>query len=117
MKRTKKDILSNVKDEVLSSKFVGNNTIRIEYKDGRKAYRLHDTDIIIENKDKSIILNSGGWKTITTKERINRFTPYTIFQKKGIWYINGSMFYDGITLKGKRIITGKRLPNLKQLEK
>jgi hypothetical protein len=42
--------------------------------DGRKVFavRLHDTFIVMFNQDDSIELDSGGWQTVTTRDRMNR---------------------------------------------
>ena len=48
---------------------------------------LHGTQIIRFLADGRIQLNSGGWQTNTTKDRINMYSPFTIRQKKGTWYI------------------------------
>jgi hypothetical protein len=93
MKRTKKDLLKDVQN-VKTAKFINNNTLKIEYLDGTTAIRLHDTDIITF-AGKDIILNSGGWKTRTTKERINEYSPANISQNKSLWYIKDKLFYDG----------------------
>lgn len=84
-----------------NSKPIANNT-RAEFRNGGDAVaiKLHDTDIVTITKDNHYILNSGGWRTVTTKERINRYTPGGISQRKGVWYMrDGSLFYDGIELK------------------
>jgi len=94
MKRTKSELLSNTKD-VKNSKFVDNNTLSIEYLDGTKVIRLHNTDIVTFTP-RGYILNSGGWRTPTTKERINKFSPARVSQQNGQWFINGLLFYDGI---------------------
>jgi len=66
--------------------------------------RLHATQIIkyLNNSDQDIILDSGGWQTVTTKQRLNQFSPAQIYSKKGIWYIyhedNRYPFHDGITI-------------------
>lgn len=100
MRQTKRDILSKVEKDVLRAKVVANNTLFIEYADGTSAYRLHDTDIITYQND-LMILNSGGWRTQTTRRRIEEFSGIRIRQEKGIWYvISGSKryhYYDGIT--------------------
>jgi hypothetical protein len=90
-----------------SSKLVANNTRLTIFKNGDKVLRLHKTDVIRWQGDK-IILSSGGWKTKTTKDRINAYinkfntTNYSIYQKKGAWYIvDGDKildFVDGIEL-------------------
>ncbi|MCK5604432.1 hypothetical protein KAR91_21255 [Candidatus Pacearchaeota archaeon] len=51
------------------------------------AVRLHATDIVTYKPDGTIVLNSGGWRTVTTKERINTFSPVNLWQEKGVWYL------------------------------
>ena len=92
--KTKNEILQGTKN-VKSAKFADKNTLKIEYENGNIAYRFHNTDIITIT-DKGIVLNSGGWKTITTKERINKFSPAGLYQENNIWYLrNGNIFFDG----------------------
>lgn len=95
MKRNKKDLLSQVEKDVFKSRFVANNTLRIEYTDKSVAIRLHDTDILTF-KDNQIIVNSGGWRTVTTKARINEFSNLNLYQDHSQWFINGFPYYDGI---------------------
>lgn len=49
------------------------------------ALKLHATDVVTYHRDGRIVLNSGGWRTVTTKERMNRFSPLSISQSKGHW--------------------------------
>ena len=57
--------------------------------------RYHNTDVVTLNEDGTYILNSGGWYTPTTKDRINEYSPARIHQEKGLWYHkNGFMFTD-----------------------
>ena len=107
MKRTKSELLSNTKD-VKNSKFIDNNTLSIEYQDGTKAIRLHNTDIVII-KDNSYILNSGNYRTPTTKDRINKYSPARISQNNGQWFIKGYLFYDGIEINLSGNIISKKL--------
>lgn len=68
------------------------------------AVRLHQTDIILFHANGTATLNSGGWRTVTTKERLNRFSPAGIGQENGLWYVypRGSrhrfIFEDGINV-------------------
>lgn len=86
-----------------SSKLVANNTRLTIYTNGNKTLKLHDTEIIkwVGNR---VILSSGGWKTRTTKDRLNRYLfPVNIYQKKGNWFIDSGdkkeiEFFDGIEL-------------------
>lgn len=79
------------------------------------ALRLHSTDILTFKADGSTVVQTGGWKTVTTKDRLNNYLPfnYGLSQKRGVWYWsqylgNGQhkplpIFTDGdvITAKGK----------------
>lgn len=50
------------------------------------ALRLHETDIIEFYEDCTAVY-SGGWRTVTTKARINEYLPAGgIYQKAGVWY-------------------------------
>jgi hypothetical protein len=69
----------------LKSKLVRRNTRLTEYVDGRRTLRLHATDIITWKPDGTKILNSGGYRTHTTKERLSEYV--NIYQKNFKWYI------------------------------
>lgn len=100
MKQTKKEMLKGIEEQVEKSRIVANNTLLIDYKDGSRAVRFHTTDVVTE-RDGIITLNSGGWRTVTTKERINnpigmkRNFPY-LYQRDSQWFIGEGVFYDGI---------------------
>jgi len=42
------------------------------------AVKFHSTDIVTYHEDGSITLDSGGWLTRTTRNRMNEFTPFSI---------------------------------------
>ena len=77
---------------------------------GAIAVRLHATDVVTYTQPGWLILNSGGYRTVTTKERINAFLPigYGVFAKDFVWFVriglwsddNGKTvpFEDGMTL-------------------
>lgn len=74
-----------------------NTTARLE--GGGIAIRLHNTDVVTLLPNGNAVLNSGGWLTVTTKQRINTYSRAGISQKAGIWYMqDGSLFYDGIII-------------------
>ncbi len=52
--------------------------------------RLHATRILQFNSDGSVILDSGGWQTVTTKDRLNKFLPsgYRVWQEARVWYLS-----------------------------
>lgn len=66
---------------------VANNTWAERRPNGDIAIRLHATDVVTYSPDGSITLNTGGWFTVTTKERMNRFTPFGISSVKGEWQV------------------------------
>lgn len=67
---------------------VANNTYATHEADGIH-YRLHSTDVVILHPDGSATLNSGGWRTVTTKDRLNRYAPCLVYQHKFNWYVVG----------------------------
>lgn len=53
--------------------------------------RYHETEVVAINP-KSVTLRTGGWRTVTTKARMNQASHqfglgYTVFQKKHEWYV------------------------------
>lgn len=67
---------------------LANNTY-LERRGEEIAIRLHATDIMTFRQDGSTVLNSGGWKTVTTKSRMNEYLAYNYYiqQERGQWYI------------------------------
>ena len=79
------------------SKKLANNTYLS--KDGDDfVVTLHSTKIIRISPKNEIVLNSGGYRTKTTKQRLNEFSKASVNQKSGIWYINDIAFYDGVKI-------------------
>jgi hypothetical protein len=83
------------------------NTKVTRDEDGYVTVRLYDTDIVRFNDDE-IILNSGRWHTITTKQRMNDASStfdleYSVWNKKGNWMVStpaGEVPYeDGMVIK------------------
>jgi hypothetical protein len=77
----------------LKPKIVARNTFK--YQDGADTvYRLHGTDVVRRKPDGSVVLNSGGWKTVTTKERINSYigAGRALIQEGGQWYVCNSSY-------------------------
>ena len=85
-----------------SSKKLANNTYLTKADGGslgRVAVKLHSTNVVELFSDSTYVLNSGGWRTATTKDRINGYSPARISQVKNVWYLrDGSLFYDGMTI-------------------
>lgn len=83
---TKADILDGI-EGIKSSKFIENNTVEYFTENGR-FIRLHNTDILTFSGD-SIRISSGGWKTLITKDRINKYLPagFHLVSENGFWTI------------------------------
>lgn len=103
---TKTESLKNI--QCTTSRVVANNTFMYTAMDTSTVFRLHMTDIVTIKPDDSYILNSGGWRTVTTKERINRYLPggVALFSVKGVWKLFGQqwcvLFEDGMVIPADR---------------
>ena len=89
---------------------LANNTYMVIREDGGYGVKLHNTEVVIHYQDR-IILDSGTWQTVTTKQRINEFSPLRLHQDKGVWYIgrpgeSSVPFADGVTFYANGKITG-----------
>jgi hypothetical protein len=78
---------------------VGNNTYAEILHDGSVGIMLHSTYVVKIHPDNSATLNTGGWYTSTTKDRINKYSPVRVYQKRGEWYLNnGTPYEDGMVV-------------------
>lgn len=87
-------------------------------RDNGTVVRLHQTDIVSISASGVIVLNSGGWHTVTTKRRMNEASQefdlgFSVYAKKGDWYIDtpfdGTIdFFDGVRFQGRPISNPKR---------
>lgn len=73
---------------------VGNNTRLQRRSDTAIALRYHSTDIVVYHADGRVEMFSGGWRTYTTKERLNTYTPMIVYQTAGEWYVRSGLFND-----------------------
>jgi hypothetical protein len=89
---------------------IGNNTYarRLAGPFGPIAVRLHQTDVVTAYCDGSVVLNSGGWRTVTTKDRIGRYLPgysdpdgwrvhCNVHSSNGVWRVSRSAWRDAAT--------------------
>ena len=81
-------------------KRIRNNTTLFRLDDETIGVRLHHTTVVSIHKDGTFTLRSGGWRSATTKERINRYGPAYVSQRNFEWYVGGFMFFDGIKVDG-----------------
>ena len=109
--------------EILSkrySKKLANNTYLYRSDDVFRV-KLHNTDIVTINSDNTQTLNSGGYLTKTTKDRLNTFSYASISQKRGLWFIQQGdtevAFFDGVKLNlfGEIVPGETSAPDVKEL--
>lgn len=83
------------------------NTVLVQTQDGF-GVQLHGTVVVEYLPEGAIKLNSGGWLTTTTKDRLNKFSPFRIFQSKYEWFIENTKgkiaFHDGICLPSEMAV-------------
>lgn len=111
-----------------SSRKMGNHTYLEKLDDNVLAIRLHKTQILKFYPDGRIVLDSGGWLTITTRARMNDFlpAPWMIRQIQRVWYIGTStggwnamdqmaVYQDGCVIETKKAVT-KAISNAEKVD-
>lgn len=86
------------------------NNTRLFKRSDDYAVQLHQTDVVTIHKDGTYTLRTDSWQTLTTKDRINKYAPVTVYQHQGIWYLNSSgwnleeslMFEEGMRVDPKK---------------
>lgn len=71
---------------------IGKRNTTISTTDGVTRVTYHRTVVVEVTVMGSVILRSGGWKTATTKTRMNQASNqmdlgYSVFQKNYAWYV------------------------------
>lgn len=83
---------------------VGNNTYAEILSDGSVGIKLHGTYVVKIHPHNTYTLQTGGWQTSTTKDRINQYSPVRVYQRKYEWFvrINGRElpFMEGMVVGG-----------------
>jgi len=90
------------------------------------AVMLHATDVVTYHADGRVVLNTGGWKTVTTKDRIKRYARIKLWTERGVWYVSSgddwdkdATFQEGMTIHpdGRLEGTGKPPENLTKIKR
>ncbi len=76
---------------------LANNTYLEVNPDGTYGIRLHSTQVVVFHPDGRIVLDSGTWHTVTTKERMNRFSTLSIYSERGVWFVSVRGSWDNVT--------------------
>jgi len=66
---------------------VGNNTYAEILHDNSVGIMLHSTYVVKIHPDDTYTLQTGGWQTVTTKDRINQYSPVRVYQRKYEWFV------------------------------
>jgi len=86
---------------------ISRNNTKIKSVEGGRVVTLHHTDIVKVNDDGTVVLNSGGWQTSTTKTRINQVAAewglgFCVYQQNYVWYVGtggkSQRFEDGMII-------------------
>jgi hypothetical protein len=113
--RISEQLLGVARAEDMKPKRVARNTVRYTRTDGTIVWRLHRTDVVTKHPDGTFTLNTGGWETVTTKDRINNYSPARVFQKNHAWFVAGrkpdgsydwdnvTPFYDGMKVDARGV--------------
>jgi hypothetical protein len=75
---------------------LANNTYLIKHEDGSYGIKLHKTEVVVFEPSGKIILNSGGWDTLTTRARITDYSPFRAWRHYGrtfIWHPSRGHFW------------------------
>ncbi len=79
-----------------------NNTRLFKRADDIYVVRLHNTDVVTFFANGSVALNTGGWYTMTTKDRITAYAPVTIVSDRGVWYVEHRLARQRADAKARR---------------
>lgn len=92
------------------SKLIGLNTRIARNLDGTIGITLHSTELVKFHPDnKTVEVTTGGWNTVTTRERLNRYLPggLRVSTMKGVCYVwNGSWDNRRLFVDGTKIVDG-----------
>ena len=90
---------------------IGKVATRVQKGDGITRVTYHSTDVVTVYPNGKIVLDSGGWRTNTTKLRMNQASQelglgFNVWQRLGNWYvdIDGTVqeFEDGKAIRNGR---------------
>jgi hypothetical protein len=83
-----KSIAESLHGPITDAKRVANNTLQFIGFAGIKYTLFHRTIIAGINPDGSGFVTTGGFNTVTTRNRLNGFTPVRCGTRRGTLYIN-----------------------------
>ncbi len=77
-----------------------NTWISREVRDGETLYHLihYFTKIVTYHENGAVVIDTKGYRSATTKDRIRDVTGANLYQKKHVWYVGKAEYYDGINV-------------------
>jgi hypothetical protein len=72
------------------SAFISGNELKVSNSktDGKSLYLFGNK--IAEKRKDGLYITNAGWRSNTTKERLNALPNVSIYQKNGEWFLNGN---------------------------
>ena len=113
MRAIEREIIEALKGNGMSGDRVLSMRDMVEYTERKASYVLWSTVVAVYDKEnKTITIDSGGYRSVTTKGRINAILrgfniPAGVYQKDFKWYIDGEHageYRDGIVFNIERPI-------------
>jgi len=79
---------------------LSNYATTVGYKNGNTTVTYHSTPIV-EFDHECIILRTGGWKSVTTKRKMNQAARqfdlgYSVMQKDHAWFVRYDFSHQGL---------------------
>jgi hypothetical protein len=70
---------------------LGKTATTVQTRDGQTEVQYHDT-VVVAFDEVSVTLDSGGWRTASTKGRMNQAANqfdlgFQVYQERGEWYV------------------------------
>lgn len=87
---------------------LANNTYLVRLDEERIAVCLHSTYVLTFHRDGWTEYRTGGWFTVTTKDRMSSYGPADLLSERGTWYFrkpNGANYWE----KGHPYFDGARV--------
>lgn len=88
-----------------SLRLPGRYTHLVRCNDGGIAIHLVTTNVVTFRPCGRVILNSGGWLTMLTRDRINRYSGIRVRSVRGEWYADDHPFSDGMVFKAGKVVS------------
>ena len=77
-------------DKFLNRKPFSKGNMKVEEAGNTFRLKLHNNTIAVLDEFNMLSISNAGWKSNTTKERLNGLPNVGIYQKNWQWYLNGN---------------------------